>query len=773
MGAGRFLTIFFLVAVSFFARAQQLLTVSGNVTDSSSGESLAGAVISIEGISMPVMTNAYGFYSFSLPAGIYQLTVRFIGYEIKNLTLQLHDNQVFDISLSETGYNLERIDVRGDRSDHNVSSTDMGVVKISPKQIENIPVFFGEHDLIKTIQMMPGIKSAGDGNTGFYVRGGGIDQNLVILDEATVYNTSHLLGFFSVFNSEAIRDAELMKGVIPAEYGGRASSVLDIRMKDGNMNDTHVTGNVGLISSNITAEGPIKKEKSSFMFSARRTYADLFLNFSGDEDLRTTNLYFYDLNLKTNFRINAHNRLYLSGYLGRDDFLLPGRFGFDWGSKTATVRWNHTFGEKLFSNTSMIYSNYSYQINIMEDTNVKIRSIIRDFNLKQDFALYQATNKTLKFGLNLIFHNIVPGEIKANPNSVYNSLELKDRKAIESSLYISQSLPLCDRLKMYYGLRLSLFANVGPGDFYQFDENGELLTTTTYDSFHWVKTQGGPEPRLSFNYLLGKESSLKASYNRVYQFLHLLSNSISSTPTDLWLPSSNNVKPQLCDQLSAGYFRNMKENRYEMSAEVYYKWLQNQIDYKNGADLVYNSTVEAELVFGRGWAYGAEFFFRKNYGRLTGWTGYTWSKTMRQFDDIDEGRPFPARQDRRHDFSLVGMYALSPKVDISATWVYSSGNAVTLPSGKYQIDGQSVAYYTERNGGRMPDYHRLDLGLTWNVKKTDRFESSWNFSVYNAYARENAYYISFRQKEGNPGETEAVQVSLFKIIPSVSYKFKF
>ncbi|MDP2113809.1 MAG: TonB-dependent receptor, partial [Bacteroidota bacterium] len=586
-------------------------------------------------------------------------------------------------------------------------------------------------------------------------------------------------GFFSVFNSEAIRDAELLKGSIPAEYGGRASSVLDIRMKEGNMKDYHTTGNVGLISSNLSFEGPVKEDVSSFMVSGRRTYADLFLNFAPDKDLRETQLYFYDLNLKTNFKLNETNRLFISGYLGRDKFRMEDQFGFDWGSKTATVRLNHTFNEKLFSNSSFIFSNYSYEIDLSGDNDVLLGSVIQDFNLKQDFSWYLNAKNTLKFGANLIFHKIVPGEVKASPGSVYSTLAVRPRRALESAFYISNSQKISERLKIYYGLRLALFSNVGPGDFYSFDSNGDFIKTNSYDRFKWVKTQGGPEPRLALNYLIDSKSAVKASYNRIYQFIHLLSNSTSSTPTDVWLPSSDNVKPQISDQWSVGYFRNSQRNAIESSVELYYKNLQNQIDYRNGADLVFNSTVEAELVFGRGWAYGAEFLFRKNEGKLTGWLGYTWSRTMRQFDLINQidqsskGLPFPARQDMQHDISVVAMYDLARKLKISATWVYNTGNAVTFPNGKYEVDGRIVGYYTQRNGYRMPDYHRLDMGLTWIRKQTARFESSWNFSVYNAYGRENAYFISFRQNKVNPDKTEAVQISLFKVIPSVSYKFKF
>jgi len=768
----------FLVAIVLFwhlsVAGQQKFVLSGHITDAATGEDLPGATVLVDGAGfMGTATNSYGFYSITILGGKHSVRYQYVGYTSKTVEIELTGNKKLDVELAEQTYELGNIVVSAERPDRNVTSIEMGNVKMAPKEIEKIPVLFGEQDIVKTMQLTPGVKAAGEGNSGFYVRGGGIDQNLILLDEAPVYNASHLLGFFSIFNSEAIREANLMKGSIPAEYGGRASSVFDIKMKEGNLKKYGVAGSIGLISSNLAVEGPIVKDKGSFIVSARRTYADLFLAFSKEEDLQNTKLYFYDLNMKANYKINDNNRIYLSGYFGRDDFGFADEFGFDWGNATGTVRWNHNFSEKLFSNTSFIVSNYSYDINILGDVDITIGSQINDLNLKQDFTLYANAKNTLKFGGNAIYHNIMPGEIKVSENSGINPETITTRKAIEWAAYLSNSQSISEKLKIYYGLRLALFSNVGPGDFYEFDEEGELTGTTEIDDFEFVKTQGGLEPRLALNYMIDEQSSVKTSFNRIYQFLHLLSNSTTTTPTDLWLPSSNNVKPQIADQISAGYFRNFKQNEYESSVEVYYKDLKNQIDYKNGAELVFNSTVEAELVFGRGWAYGAEFMFKRNFGRLNGWVSYTWSRTMRQFDDINEGNAFPARQDRIHDLALVGIYEITPKWSLSGNWIYYTGNAVTFPSGKYEIEGIVAGYYTERNGYRMPPYHRLDIGLTWQRKKTEKFESSWNFSVYNAYARENAYFIQFRQNEENPAVTEAVQFAIFKAIPSVSYRFKF
>lgn len=768
-----FLSLFFILLQ---VDGQNMSVLSGNISDAETGEDLPGASVVVDELnSRGTVTNSYGFYSLPLPPGKYLIRYQYIGYQTEIREVTLDKNLKLDLELTAKNYELGNVVVVGEQADRNISSMDMGSVQMVPKSIESIPVIFGEADILKTIQLTPGVKAAGEGNSGFHVRGGGIDQNLILLDEAPVYSASHLLGFFSVFNSEAIKNATLLKGFIPAEYGGRASSVLDIQMKEGNMKNMDVTGNLGLISSNLTLEGPLVKDKSSFMISGRRTYADLFLNFSKDEDIRNTYLYFYDFNLKTNYKLNTRNRIYLSGYLGRDDFGYKDEFGFDWGSITGTLRWNHIFSERLFSNTSLIFSNYSYDINVLTSLDLVIRSEIQDLNLKQDFSWYAGSNHTVKFGINAISHNILPGEVTLNGgNGTFTPPDnISRRKAIEWSAYISNEQRLTPMLRLNYGLRLAMFSNIGPGEFYEFDPEGELLETLDARKGEIFKTQGGLEPRLALNFLVNDQSAVKASYNRIYQFLHLLTNTTTTTPTDLWLPSSNNVKAQIADQVSLGYFRNFKNNEYELSLETYYKNLQNQIDYKNGADLVFNSTVEAELVFGRGWAYGTELLLKRTTGRINGWIGYTWSKTMRQFDDINYGNPYPARHDRTHDVSVVAMYDLTRKLKLSATWVFYTGNAVTFPSGRYEIDGQIIAYYTERNGYRMPDYHRLDVGLVWQRKKTDKFESSWNFSVYNAYARENAYFIDFRTNEDNPSVTEAVQVSLFKAIPSVSYRFKF
>ena len=650
----------------------------------------------------------------------------------------------------------------------------MGVEKLDMKEIKYIPVLFGEQDVLKTLQLLPGIQSAGEGNSGFFVRGGAADQNLILLDGATVYNASHLLGFFSVFNSDAIKDVTIYKGEEPAEYGGRLASVVDVKMNDGNDKKFGVNGGIGLISSRLTIDGPIKKEKGSFIISGRRTYADMFLLLSKDTTINKARLYFYDLNLKANYQINDKNRVYLSGYFGQDVLGFGTQFGINWGNATGTLRWNHLFSEKLFCNTSVIFSNYAYRINInFGGSNINIISRIQDYNLKQDYEYFINSKNKLKFGFNSIYHQIIPGAITADNTSKISSLHLPNKFGLENAIYISQEYKPFKKFAFEYGARLASFSLIGPGDIYTYNDDGTTHDTTTYRSGQNVKTYINLEPRASANYIINDKNSVKASYGRNTQNLHLISNSTSGNPTDLWIPSSNNVKPEISDQVSLGYFRNFKENMYEFSSEVYYKNMQNQVDYKNGAQLNFNATIESQLLYGKGRAYGLELLMKKKYGRFNGWISYTLSRTERQIAGINNGNYYPSKQDRTHDISIVGIYEMSPKWTFSATWVYYTGNAVTFPSGKYEVAGQVINYYTERNGYRMPAYHRLDLGATWQRKKTAKFESSWNFSVYNAYARENAYSITFQTDPNDATRTQAVQTTLFRIVPAITYNFKF
>jgi len=763
------IVLYLLFTSNAYSQVQNKFTISGTVKDLNTGEELISATIVIQELSgTGALTNSYGFYSITLPEGNYNVTARYTGYESKEEKVALHKNVRLDFILGEKVHELNEVVVTNDRKDENVSGTQMGVQKLDMKQINSIPVLFGEKDILKTIQLLPGIAPVGEGNNGFYVRGGASDQNLILLDEATVYNASHLLGFFSVFNSDAIKDVTVYKGNEPAVYGGRLSSVVDIKLNEGNAKKFSVSGGIGLIDSRLNVEGPFVKDRGSFTISARRTYADLFLGLSKDTLINKSKLYFYDLNAKANYRINDNNRIYLSGYLGRDVLGLS-TFGLDWGNETLTLRWNHLFNPRLFSNTSLIYSNYNYKVSIDLNNHIDIVSKIQDFSFKQDFQYYINPDNRLKFGVNSIYYQNVPGVA----TSADSTFRLINKYSWENALYASNELKLTDKLKTEYGIRLTTFSVLGPGSFYTYDPEGNPLDTTNYSAGKFVKTYFYMEPRIEFTYLLAGHSSLKASYDRNVQNLHLITNSTASNPTSLWLPSSNNVKPEIADMISLGYYRNLINNVYELSAEVYYKSLQNLIDYKDGAMLNFNQNVESQLLFGKGRAYGLELYFRKNSGKLTGWISYTLSRAEQKFDQINHGGYYPSTQDRTHDIAVVGIYHLSPKWTFAATWVYYTGNAVTFPSGKYGLDGTVQYYYTERNGYRMPPYHRLDVSATRIIKKTASRESSWTFSLYNAYDHYNAYSIGFQINPDNMQQTQAIQTTLFGIVPSITYNFKF
>jgi outer membrane receptor for ferrienterochelin and colicin len=529
-----------------------------------------------------------------------------------------------------------------------------------------------------------------------------------------------------------------------------------------------------LISSKLILEGPIVKNKGSFVVTGRRTYADMFLKLSPNETTKNSSLYFYDLNLKANYQLNEKNKVFLSGYFGRDKLGLANTFGIDWGNATGTLRWNHFINARLFSNTSFIFSNYSYKISIEADeASFQITSKIRDYNLKHEYQFFATPKHNIRFGINSIYHTVTPGQITTSENSGINPIQLQERFGLESAVYISDQWNATDRINLTFGTRLSVFNALGEGDFYSFDETGNVADTASYASGKIVKTYVNVEPRISAGFILDSSSSVKISYARNAQNLHLLSNSVSTSPTDLWVMSSAIIKPEIADQYAIGYYRNFRENSIEFSTEIYYKSMQNQVDYKNGANTQANELIEGELLFGEGRAYGVEFFIKKKTGKFTGWVGYTLSRSERRIDEINEGSWYPVKQDRTHDVSVVAMYQIVPKVSIAATWVFNTGSAVTFPSGKYMVDGQVIFLYTERNGYRMPAYHRMDIGVTWDKKKTEKFESSWNFSVYNLYGRQNAYTISFREDPDDPTKTQAVQTSLFRFIPSVSYNFKF
>jgi len=769
----RLLFLLILLFISYEGMAQQKYTISGYIRCAETGEALIGATVIIKELNKGAMANAYGFYSITLPEGKHSVQYSYIGTVSKTDDIELTGNISKNVELQQASLEIAEVVIVREASDKNIKAPEMSVIKISPKDVASVPVIFGEQDILKTIQLLPGVKSAGEGNSGFYVRGGSADQNLIILDEAPVYSSSHLLGFFSVFNSDAVKDLEFHKGNAPANYGGRLSSVLDIQMKEGNSKKFSASGGLGLIASRLTIEAPIVKDKGSFIISGRRTYADIFLPLWKDPAAKSTKLYFYDFNTKANFKINDKNRIFLSGYFGRDIFRLSDLVGFSWGNKTATLRWNHIFGNKLFLNSSIIYSDYNYGIGYNVGELLEVTSGIKDYNLKEDFQYYLNTKNTLKFGFNTVYHTFRPGELKSGNEDITISKILNKKHAVESAVYISHKFEISERIVLNWGLRYSNCAVIGPDTVYTYNENDEITSAISYKRGEIIQNYGTFEPRMTLNYIVDEKMSFKMSFARNAQYMHLLSNSTAALPTDIWISSSKIVKPQIADQIALGFFKNFKENMFETSVEVYYKNLQNQIDYQNGANIILNELVESQLVFGKGRAYGTELFIKKRSGDLTGWIGYTLSRTERSINEIDNGAWYPAKQDRTHDVSIVLMYDFSDKVKASANWVYNTGNAVTFPGGKYEIDGVTVPVYTLRNGYRMPDYHRLDLGVTLTNKKRGKFESTWNFSVYNAYARKNTYSISFRESANDPSKTEAVRYSLFQIVPSITYNFKF
>ena len=774
----RFLLPLLFLLTALPAGAQTKLTVSGSITDAATGETLIGATVEVvEKKGTGTVSNEYGFYSLTLPAGTYTLKATYAGYNAKAASITLGESSgamVQNFTLGGLQEDLQEVVITGEAQNVNVSAAQTGVVKLDIAAIKDVPVLFGERDVLKVLQLLPGVKSAGEGNSGFFVRGGGPDQNLILLDEAPVYNPSHLLGFFSTFTSEAIKGVTLYKGNPPAQYGGRLSSVLDVAMNDGDNQKYSAEGGIGLISSKLALQGPIVKDKGSFLLTGRRTYADLFLPLAGDTNLSGTRLYFYDFNAKANYKVGEKDRLFLSGYFGRDVLGLGnGQFGIDWGNATGTLRWNHIFNPRLFSNTSLIYSNFNYGFNIKSGTNdFSIVSRIQDFNLKQEFQFFPNPKNSWRFGVNAIRHTILPNEVKAGSSTGINPIKIEERAGWENAAWVQNEWKATDKLNISYGLRGGLFFVMGGPNYFNFLPNGEVEDTVRTTAGSIVKSYPTLEPRLSASYLLSDDKSIKASYARNVQHIRQLTTATATTPTDRWIMSSNVVGPALADQVTLGYYQNFKDNTYEFSAETYYKAVQNEIDYRDGANLNARDDVEGELLFGKGRAYGLELLIRRKTGRLTGWIGYTLAKSERVIEGINNGGWYPTRQDRRHDLSLVAIYQLSKKWVVSGNFVYWTGNAVTYPSGKYFVDGQTLFYYNGRNQDRLPAYHRMDLGATYQGKQRKHWQGEWAFSVYNVYGRENPFSIAFQDDPNDPGRTQAVQTALFRWVPSISYNFK-
>ena len=762
------LLIFCIIGVAQKMQAQEKMTVNGTVKDLLSGESIIGAVIKIDKLAnVTVISNEYGFFAISLPKGKYDLIISFIGYEDKRISIPLDKPLSIQVFL-ESKNQLAEVVVESKRKDDNLIKAQIGTETLNMKSISKVPVIFGEKDVLKTIQLLPGVKSAGEGNSGFYVRGGAADQNLILLDEAPVYNASHLLGFFSTFNSDAIKDATLIKGNGPAQYGGRLSSVLDVKMKEGNNKNYTVNGGLGLISSRLSIEGPIQEDKSSFILSGRRTYADVFLK--ATEKFKDNILYFYDFNAKANYKIDDKNRIYFSGYFGKDELGLGSSFRINWGNKTGTIRWNRVINSKLFLNTSFIYSDYNYDVSLKNgETNFNVNSNIKDLNIKQDYTFYFNPKNTIRFGFNSILHTITPSIFSGTVSNYINKV---GRNGLENAIYFNNNFRASAKLTLDYGLRVSAYSLMG-GDEYNLYNGNEKTSSILLDKNSFGKTYLNLEPRITTNYRVNDFSSVKLAYARNVQHLHLLSNATASNPSDQWIGDSYNIKPELADQTSIGYSRNFKNNTYELGAELYYKAMQNQLDYKDGTNINTITDVESALLFGIGRAYGFELLAKKKFGILSGWVSYTLSKTERKIEGINEGNWYNAKQDRTHDISIVTIVELNSKWSVSGVFVYNTGNAVTFPTGKYSVGRQTIYQYAKRNANRMPTYHRLDLSVTYENKSRKKYESAWNFSLYNVYGRENAYRITFQDDPLDKSKTQIIQTALFRWVPSITYNFKF
>ena len=776
----------FLFCIVHASSAQGKYTISGYVKDSLTGETLIGATLQLTGGGGGVNSNAYGFYSITLNAGEQLLSCSFIGYESRQVQIALAANRQINFLLVPKASTSQEVVVYGRRRDENVKNTQMGRFDLSIAKVKALPVLLGEVDLLKTLQLLPGIRNAGEGNTGLYVRGGGPDQNLIILDDAVVYNTGHLFGFFSIFNADAIKNVTLIKGGMPAQYGGRLSSVLDVAMKDGNANKFQVDGGIGLIASRLSVQGPLKKDRASFIVSARRTYIDVLVKpfIPKSSQFSGSGYYFYDLNTKVNYKISEKDRLYLSGYFGKDvfDFRNTRRSfsaNIPWGNATATLRWNHVFNRKLFANTTLVYNKYNFAFNASQNNfNIRLASGIKDLNAKADFDYYPAPQHKIKFGALYTHHMFTPNILSGNQDSTaFKPNNANNKYANEAALYVQDDWELTDKFRISLGLRYSSFKQVGPYTKYTEDANGNKLDSTHYGSGEKIKSYGGFEPRGTLRYAIDDRTSVKASVTRNLQYIHLVSNAGSTLPTDLWVPSTYYVQPQIAWQYATGLFKNFKDNMYETSLELYYKNMQNQIEYKEGYTPSL-SDPEKQFVFGRGWSYGAELYIGKNKGRLTGWLGYTLSWTYRKFPQLNGGEQYFAKYDRRHDLSVVSTYELNKKWKLSAVFVYGTGNATTLPERFYIINGVLTQEYSRVNQYRLPAYHRLDFAATYTPihKRKRKIQGSWVFSVYNVYNRANPYFIYFDQTGSpynNTLKVEARKVSLFPVIPAVTWNFHF
>ena len=770
--------------------AQENYTISGYITDAESGETLIGATALVKEIGNGAVSNEYGFYSISVPKGKYTLEFSYIGFGNVIKPFSLSANYKLDVEMSEMKNELAEVVVTAKEEDGNVREVSMSVNKLDITTIKSMPTLLGEVEIIRSLQLLPGVNSVGEGATGFNVRGGSIDQNLILLDEAPVYNSSHLFGFFSVFNPDAVKDVKLYKGGIPSRYGGRLSSILDVRMKEGNKKKLNINGGVGFIFSRLSVEAPIIKDKSSLIVAARRSYIDILAKPFLSESLDGSQLNFYDLTLKTNYDINDKNRLFLSGYFGRDNFGFGDQAGFNWGNKTGTIRWNHLFSERLFSNLTFYFSDYDYQIKFGNDSQNKFdwNASIQNIGVKPEFSFFLKPGNLLKFGGQSILYTFDPGNAVGVSEGEERDFSLPQKYAMENAVYVENEIDISTTIKANYGLRLSSFTYLGKGTAYEYADGipGErryATSATEYGDWKSIKTYYNFEPRLSLQMQLSSNNSIKASYNRTTQYIHLVSNTTAATPVDVWTPSTNNIRPSTADQVAFGYFQNLNDNTYELSAEVYYKTMNNLVDYIDGADLLLNQFIEGDLIEGKGRAYGIELMAKKTKGKFSGWLSYTLARTERQTPGISGGEWYASRFDQLHNLSLTGFYEINDRWTTSANFAFNTGSPTTFPTTRYTIQGFVVPHNAneERNNVRLPNYHRLDLSITrkGEIKEGKRWTGDWVFSVYNVYNRKNAFSIFFAQEDGripigSSVNTDAYRLSVIgSFIPSVSYNFKF
>lgn len=755
--------------------AQKQYTISGYLSDEESGETLIGATVQLKGTSQGAISNLYGFYSITLQQGDYTLLVSYAGFIRQEISVSLNQNLEQNFILKPDAEVLEEVVVTAEKEDRNVTDTNIGLANVSAKSIAAIPAI-GEADLIRAIKLLPGVQATSETSSGFSVRGGSPDQNLILLDEATVYNPSHMLGFFSTFNNDAIKNVQLYKGNMPVKYGGRLSSVLDVRMKEGNNQRISGNGGISLISARATVEAPIVKDKGSFILSGRRTYADLIARAAKNGEVDSSALFFYDLNAKANYTLGKKDRVYVSSYFGRDVFEFGNDIGFKWGNKTLTTRWNHVFSPKLFANTSFIFSEYNYELGAGDnDFKFTWASDLKDYTGKIDFDYFLNASNNITFGLSTIYHKINPGTVTVKVSEKPKETgTITQSNSLEHAVYLGNEQKINEKLTLNYGLRGSLFQNIGRGVQYKYDEK-----FTRTDSIHRKKGEiynsfVRLDPRFAANYQLNEVSSIKSSYVRAHQFLQLASNSVGGTPLDIWFQSSPNVTPQVSDQVSVGYFRNFFNNKIETSIETYYRWIDNQIDFKDHASLLLNEELENELRVGKAWAYGVELLIRKPAGRFSGWASFTWSAARRKIPLVNGGKTYRSTYERPVNVSLVGNYKISERLSLNATWVYYSGLPFTTPSGRLNYGNLIIPSYTERNGDRMPNYHRMDIGVVLQQKKnsTAKVKGEWVFSLYNAYGRRNPNIITF-QTADQGRQTSAKQYVIFRWVPTITYNFRF